>query len=765
MTRMPSLPASCGVAALLVGMAVSSTAGTLTGHVRDLNWFAQYQTNPPGVGYYEYAVNANASGGPAPGGFAATDVFGAFTMPNLASGFYTVASWDVWWRSAYAFYVPVSAPPSGITGKADLRLRATMWGYPAFWDAAGYYEFGQTFVATGPITMIYLRAPYATTYTLSIRTNGPGSGRLAGTPDRTFSGAGDHRLIYGYGEMPTVAGQTYYVRIRTASPSIGGVLMQMDPRPDFSDPMPGGCLWLGDGVNMVPYPDRDLGLVIMSDDDGLITNLYARQSGSTLNNTTSAGQTFTARGVNLISAALWLADPAAPTYAVRILRGGPGGEAVGPARWGKPARVGADPEMIVTWSPGECPLTPGAVYYLEVTRQDGGVFNVVYANNQDPYADGHAWHNGGPLLSTDLAGTLMEEASEGSAAMPAVGITSDPAVLDAHRRTNQLTIQWTTDVASDSLVEYAVEHPPYTLSRYDARLVTSHSMVLTGLQSHTLYHYRVTSAAAGRRPGVSRDLVVCTRPAASNLLVNPSFEQGSGPSPRATIPGWVKTGGVDIKASDGTWFWSLKPTNGAWLCQGAVNGSTSDGAIYQRVSGVTPGREYTFSAWVMTAPRENGAWKYDVWNAQGRLIYMRLGLDPTGGTNPAAASVQWTPRLYSHRRYTNLGKTVRAQSTNLTVFVSMKGDGVEWHNYAVDDCALTAEDIPTRVQPPVVGSDGGVDLSWSSRANRTNAVLVSTNLASWATLTNVVNLTGGGRFHEALPPGTPQRFYRVRAGP
>jgi hypothetical protein len=358
----------------------------------------------------------------------------------------------------------------------------------------------------------------------------------------------------------------------------------------------------------------------------------------------------------------------------------------------------------------------------------------------------------------------MEEASTGSAAMPSVKITSDPAVLEAARRTNQFTIQWTTDVASDSFVEYAVEHPPYTLSACDVRLVNSHSMVLTGLQSHTLYHYRVTSSVAGRRPGVSRDLVICTKPAAGNLLANASFEEGSGASPRSTIPGWVKTGGVDIKASDGTWFWSLKPTNGTWLCQGAVNAGSSDGGIHQRVSGVTPGREYTFSAWVMTAPRENGAWKYDVWNAQGRLIYMRLGLDPTGGTNPASSSVQWTPRMYSHRRYTNLGKTVKAQATNLTVFVSMKGEGVEWHNYAVDGCVLSAEDIPTRLNPPEVRASGAVELGWHGRANRTNTVLVSTNLAVWGTLTNLLNLTGSTSVEDLSTSAGPQRFYRVRTG-
>jgi len=582
-------------------LAHSTFGGTIAGHVRDQNWYAQYLSNPYGVGYYEFAVNANGSNVSGLGGFSATDIYGAFQMSNLTAGAYTVASWDVWWRSAYAFNVNV--PASGSTADIDLRLRSTMWGYPAFWDTTGYFEFGQTFVATGPISMIYVRCPFDTNYTLTVRVGGPGGARVPGSPDRTFKG-GDNRIIYGYGEMPTLAGQTYYVRIRTDAANIGGVLMQMDPRPDFSDPMPDGCLWMGDGVNMTPYPDRDLGLIIMSDDDGLITNLYTRQSGGSFS-ATSIGQTFIARGVNVISAAAWLADPSAPTYVVRVLENGPGGAQVGTSKRGKPARLGGDPEMIVTWAPGECPITPGLTYYLEVTKDGGGTFNAAYVNIYDPYPFGQAYRDGAALPGTDLAGTIMEEASAGSAAQPAVKITLEPPVSDATRRSNQFVVQWVTDVPSDSLVEYAAENPPYGLSQANSDLVTTHSVLLTNLQAHTMYHYRVTSAATGYRPAISRDFVICTTQSGSNLLTNPGFEEGSGPNPRSVIPGWTFPSGVDIKATTNS-FWSLPSrTPGSWYLQYSVNGSSSDSYIYQRVSGITPGSEYTFSAWLMTAHREN----------------------------------------------------------------------------------------------------------------------------------------------------------------
>ena len=737
-----------------------SHAGTLVGHVRDMNWYAQYSGGPYGVGYYEFAVNANATNNSALGAFAATDIFGAFTQAGLPAGSYTVSSWDVWWRPAFAFNVNV--PASGNSIDVDLRLKATMWGYPAFWDSAGYHEFGQTFVATGPISMIYLRAPFATSYTLTVRTNGPGGASLG--VSRSFSGSGDHRLIYGYGDMPTVAGSTYYVRIRTSSPAVGGVIMQMDPRPDFSDPMPGGCLWLGDGANMVPYPDRDLGLVIMSDDDGLITDLYTRTDGNNFGSNTSIGQSFIARGVNLISAAFWLADPSAPTYVVRLLQNGPGGAQVGTAKRNKPARLSADPEMVVAWAPGECPLTPGQTYYVEVTRDGGGTFNAAYVNNGNPFPHGQAYRNGVAASGTDLAGTIMEEQSAGSAAMPVVRITTDPFVAESNRLATSLRIQWTTDVASDSTVEFAGVNPPYTDRVTDATFTTSHSVLLTNLQPHTMYHFRVSSAATNYKMVVSRDIVICTRPVASNLLLNPGFESGAGASPRPLI-NWTKNS-MDIAQKDSTSFFSMPPRSGSWFLQGAVNGGSSDGYVFQRVA-VTNGLDYTFSAWVTTWPRENNTLKYDVWNSQTRLIYMRLGIDPTGGTNINAGTVEWTPRMYSHRRsttdysknWTQFAKRAVAQGTNLTAFIHMKGEGVQWHLYGVDDCALTHEEVPVRFND--AGATNGIfQASVTGKIGFSNRIERSLTLTNWSPLTNIFNSNGVVTFRDSATNAL--RFYRAR---
>jgi hypothetical protein len=757
----PKTAAAAGLLALICLGTFTAAAGDLSGYVRDQNWFARYQNQPYGVGHYEFAINATGTNAQASllFGTAATDVFGRFQMNSLPAGIYQVATWDVWWRSAYKFNVVV--PASGSAPLLDMRLGAAMWGYPAFWDDQGYHEFGQTFVATGPISMIYLRCPFNTSYSMSVHQQGPGGPQVGVT--RTFGG-GDQRVVYSYGEMPTAAGNTYYLRVRTASTGIDGVIMQMEPRPDFSDPIPGGCLHLGNAGGLTAHPDRDLGVVIMADDDGLVTNLNTRPSGGTWN-VSRVGQTFLARGASLISAAFWLADPSAPSYRVQVYQEGPGGPLVGPPKAGRPARLTADPQMLVIWAPGECALVPGQTYYIEVTRIGGGSFSGVYVNTANPYRDGIAYRDGVPSPGADLAGTFVEEETAGSAERPSVRFLLEPAVHESDRGTNELTVRWRTDVPADSTVEYAHRHPPYKRTVYNPALLTEHAVTLGSLAPHSPYHLRVQSSAAGRRPARSRDMAVCTQPATANLLVNPGFEQGSGASPRAVIPGWTAAGNIDIKVSDGTWFWGVPPRSGNWLLQGAVNGSSSSGHIHQRVP-VTPGESYTFSAWATTRHRENNTWKYDVWNDRGRLIFLRLGIDPNGGLNPNSPSVRWTPRSYSHLRYANPAITTTATADHLTVFVAFTGQGGEWHLYGLDDCVLT----PAGVPPPELAilrhsTQEGAVFTLHGHPGRGYLIETTTDLDAWSPWKEITATEQPFEIEDPDAAQMVRRYYRARESP
>src|SRR5262249_45901270 len=77
------------------------------------------------------------------------------------------------------------------------------------------------------------------------------------------------------------------------------------------------------------------------------------------------------------------------------------------------------------------------------------------------------------------------------------------------------TITWTTDVNSDSQVEYGTTGSYGSSSTLDSTLVTSHSVVLSGLQASTLYHYRVKSKNSAGALGVSGDYTFTTSAAGS----------------------------------------------------------------------------------------------------------------------------------------------------------------------------------------------------------------------------------------------------------
>ncbi len=72
------------------------------------------------------------------------------------------------------------------------------------------------------------------------------------------------------------------------------------------------------------------------------------------------------------------------------------------------------------------------------------------------------------------------------------------------------TIAWTTNEASDSLVEYGATTAYGSASSLNNSMVTSHSVALTGLTGGRLYHYRVKSRDAAGNLGVSGDFTFTT---------------------------------------------------------------------------------------------------------------------------------------------------------------------------------------------------------------------------------------------------------------
>ncbi len=185
--------------------------------------------------------------------------------------------------------------------------------------------------------------------------------------------------------------------------------------------------------------------------------------------------------------------------------------------------------------------------------------------------------------------------------------------------------------------------------------------------------------------------------AGGNLIPNCGMDNFV-PVPQGQAPsGWtpfVLSGGLAMDASPDT-YWGA-PSLRMWS-----DGGTFLAGIYTQVGGLTPGATYHASiGW--GAPTEPDAF--------GR----RLGIDPTGGTDPNSANIVWGPMKRgpgkvlndSNPGYPNIDVAAVAKGSTVTVFVWVD------HNYStgqnqifIDAVGLYQDNVPvaavaTNTPPP-----------------------------------------------------------------
>ena len=100
-------------------------------------------------------------------------------------------------------------------------------------------------------------------------------------------------------------------------------------------------------------------------------------------------------------------------------------------------------------------------------------------------------------------------------------------------------MQWTTNEASDSRVDYGTSPAALTLSVTNSSAVTAHSLVLPNLAAGTPYYYRVTSADAANNastsPVVAQAPLSFTTTAPSVSIGDASVTEGNGGTTTATF--------------------------------------------------------------------------------------------------------------------------------------------------------------------------------------------------------------------------------------
>ncbi len=177
-----------------------------------------------------------------------------------------------------------------------------------------------------------------------------------------------------------------------------------------------------------------------------------------------------------------------------------------------------------------------------------------------------------------------------------------------------------------------------------------------------------------------------------NLIPNCNFDTFYGSPPRQIPVGWVPF----VLAGDLTFMQDVDTFWGAPSLRMWSDGGTFVAGIYTQVSGLQPGVAYKASiGW--GAPNEPDAF--------GR----RLGIDPTGGTDPNAPTVVWGPLHRGPGRFlngpppeVNIDVSAVARSSTVTVFVYVDHNYSTGQNFIFIDAVSLVVDP---VQPAVVPTD------------------------------------------------------------
>jgi hypothetical protein len=151
-------------------------------------------------------------------------------------------------------------------------------------------------------------------------------------------------------------------------------------------------------------------------------------------------------------------------------------------------------------------------------------------------------------------------------------------------------------------------------------------------------------------------------------LQNGSFELG-------TLEPWTSWGSLD-GVQNGPWFLDSGPHEGPAFLGTAVNCGEKDGGVYQSIA-VSRGASVVLEAWTLTARRGTAP------------VRTRVGIDPTGGTDPTRAEIEWTEWLETEGVWLPASSTITAQADRVTVFLQHDQDAANaWNLTAFDQVRL-----------------------------------------------------------------------------
>lgn len=205
---------------------------------------------------------------------------------------------------------------------------------------------------------------------------------------------------------------------------------------------------------------------------------------------------------------------------------------------------------------------------------------------------------------------------------------------------------------------------------------------------------------------------------AAALVQNGGFEGGfhSQSGINGQVPdGWTAlnlSGNPEYRstASRGGWVERIEGTNSLSLLAENFNteGRPFDAVLYQRITGLTPNTPYSVAGWFLS-----------LWGGSARpknenAILKRIGIDPTGGTDPTAPSVVWSEWDGADKAWRNLSVAAVPTGSAATVFLQVRHQYAKDHTDAILDGVEFREAPTASLSPlPAFVTDTTVTLTWS----------------------------------------------------
>ena len=425
------------VSAVILALAQHAQAGSIIGYAYDED----------SAGLYEMEITQCKSGESTNAVWARVNVAnGYYELKDLAPGRYSLALGDLFYYRPRLFsFVPVR---EGEVTPGDFQVHTAYFvRVQARDDGPACREIRQTFVSTGDVVKVtvWIRGEAA----LYCSVHDAHTHRQIGPARDKELLAGD-TFIWRHGQVPTVKGQLYYVKLWSKDDKEFSLYV--------SDKVGGRAYPLGQAYyDGTPTPDVDIRCVIECDDDGLVTMCQRQRTDGRGHGSTHFGQTFKAIGpyINVVTVFTTAIEGRYAATRISIHEGGPEGRQIGPAKtchlWNyRPMGQ----VYSVTWQPGEVAVTPGKTYYLKATSASPGVY--AFTSKHDEYPDGRCYFDGSPgNPNEDLCFTVLGEAELYSSLGSIKGLVTDENGKPIAGATVRL-IPWAYAADTDHTGKYAV---------------------------------------------------------------------------------------------------------------------------------------------------------------------------------------------------------------------------------------------------------------------------------------------------------------------